>query len=65
MTKHNVISNQLDNCRSQSEFIKKEIWFYYSYISAEEGVRFLPAAITSVMTGMVNPCKVSRCGEFV
>ena len=43
-----------DNCQSQSEFIKKAIRFYCGYISAEEGVRFLPAAITSALTGMVD-----------
>lgn len=45
---------QRDNCQSQSEFIEKAIKFYCGYISAEEGVRFLPAAITSAMTGMVD-----------
>lgn len=43
-----------NNCQSQSEFIEKAIKFYCGYISAEEGVRFLPAAITSAMTGMVD-----------
>ncbi len=43
-----------DNCQSQSEFIEKAIKFYCGYISAEEGVRFLPTAITSAMTGMVD-----------
>lgn len=43
-----------DNCQSQSEFIEKAIRFYCGYISAENGVRFLPAAITSAMTGMVD-----------
>lgn len=43
-----------DNCQSQSEFIEKAIRFYCGYISAEEGVRFLPAAITSTLTGMVD-----------
>ena len=43
-----------DNCQSQSEFIEKAIRFYCGYISAEEGVRFLPAVITSALTGMVD-----------
>lgn len=43
-----------DNCQSQSEFIEKAIKFYTGYISAEEGMRFLPAAITSAMTGMMD-----------
>jgi len=45
---------QRDNCQSQSEFIEKAIKFYCGYISAEEGMRFLPAAITTAMTGMVD-----------
>ena len=43
-----------DNCQSQSEFIEKAIKFYCGYISAAEGVRYLPAAITTAMTGMEN-----------
>lgn len=43
-----------DNCQSQSEFIEKAVRFYCGYISAEDGVRYLPAAITSAMTGMVD-----------
>lgn len=43
-----------DNCKSQSEFIEKAIRFYAGYISAEDGIRFLPAAITSAMTGMID-----------
>lgn len=43
-----------DNCKSQSEFIEKAIRFYIGYISAEDGMRFLPTAITSAMTGIVN-----------
>ena len=46
--------HQRDNCQSQSEFIEKAIKFYCGYISAEEGMRFLPAAITTAMTGMVD-----------
>jgi hypothetical protein len=45
---------QRDNCQSQSEFIEKAIRFYCGYISAEEGVRFLPAAINSALTRMVD-----------
>ena len=43
-----------DNCKSRSEFIEKAVRFYIGYISAEDGMRFLPTAITSAMTGIVN-----------
>ena len=43
-----------DNCKSRSEFIEKAVRFYSGYISAEDGMRFLPTAITSAMTGIVN-----------
>ncbi len=53
-----------DNCQSQSEFIEKAIKFYCGYISAEEGVRYLPAAITSAMTGMVDSLE-NRMGRLI
>ncbi|WP_088187926.1 hypothetical protein [Desulfosporosinus sp. FKA] len=43
-----------DNCKSRSEFIEKAVRFYSGYISAEDGMKFLPTAITSAMTGIVN-----------
>lgn len=43
-----------DNCKSQSEFIEKAIRFYCGYISAEDSMRFLPIAITSVMSGIIG-----------
>lgn len=43
-----------DNCKSRSEFIEKAIRFYSGYISAEEGMKFLPIAITSAMSGIVS-----------
>lgn len=43
-----------DNCKSRSEFIEKAIRFYSGYISAEDGMKFLPIAITSAMSGIVS-----------
>lgn len=43
-----------DNCKSQSEFIEKAIRFYIGYISADDGMKFLPTAITSAMSGIVS-----------
>ncbi len=43
-----------DNCKSRSEFIEKAIQFYSGYISAENSINFLPAAITSAMAGVVG-----------
>lgn len=43
-----------DNCKSRSEFIEKAIRFYSGYISAEDGMKFLPTAITSAMSGIVS-----------
>lgn len=43
-----------DNCKSQSEFIEKAIRFYCGYISAENSMKFLPTAITSAMSGIIE-----------
>lgn len=43
-----------DNCKSRSEFIEKAIRFYSGYIAAEDGMKYLPTAITSAMSGIVN-----------
>ncbi|MBR0600052.1 hypothetical protein [Sinanaerobacter chloroacetimidivorans] len=43
-----------DNCKSRSEFIEKAIRFYSGYISAEDGMKYLPTAITSAMSGIVS-----------
>ncbi len=42
-----------DNCKSRSEFIEKAVRFYSGYISAEDGMKYLPTAITSAMSGIV------------
>ncbi|ABZ83223.1 conserved hypothetical protein [Heliomicrobium modesticaldum Ice1] len=43
-----------DNCGSQSEFIEKAVLFYCGYISAENSMKYLPAALTSAMAGVVE-----------
>ncbi|MFZ5944274.1 MAG: hypothetical protein ACOYVD_09205 [Bacillota bacterium] len=43
-----------DNCKSRSEFIEKAVRFYSGYISAEDGIKFLPTAITSAMSGIIS-----------
>ena len=53
-----------DNCQSQSEFIEKAIKFYCGYISAEEGVRYLPAAITSAMKKHISRPPVRQRAAF-
>lgn len=45
---------EMDNCKSRSEFIEKAVRFYSGYIAAEKGVMFLPTAITSAMSGIIN-----------
>ena len=45
---------EADNCRSKSEFIEKAIKFYCGYISAKDGMKYLPTAITSAISGIVN-----------
>lgn len=43
-----------DNCKSRSEFIEKAVRFYCGYISANDGLKYLPTAITSAMSGIVG-----------
>lgn len=43
-----------DNCKSRSEFIEKAVRFYCGYISANDGLKYLPTAITSAMSGIVS-----------
>ncbi len=43
-----------DNCKSRSEFIEKAIIFYSGYITSGENNKFLPSAITSTLTGIVE-----------
>ena len=39
---------------NKCEFIEKAIRFYSGYISAEDGMKYLPTAITSAMSGIVS-----------
>ena len=43
-----------DNCQTQNEFIEKAIRFYAGYISGEEAVEFLPAALVTALQGSIQ-----------
>lgn len=43
-----------DNCSSQSEFIEKAVRFYCGYVSGQSALDYLPVAITSAMSGVVQ-----------
>ena len=43
-----------DNCKSRSEFIENAIRFYAGYLSGEEAVDFLPAALVSALRATVE-----------
>ena len=43
-----------DNCRSQSEFIEKAILFYCGYVTTQSSLEFLPAALSEVVTGIIQ-----------
>ena len=43
-----------DNCKSRSEFIESAIRFYAGYLSGEDAVEFLPAALVSALRATVE-----------
>ncbi len=43
-----------DNCKSRSEFIENAIRFYAGYISGEDAVAFLPAALVSALRATIQ-----------
>lgn len=43
-----------DNCKSRSEYIEKAIHFYSGYITSGENNKYLPSAITSTLSGIVE-----------
>ena len=43
-----------DNCKSRSEFIENAIRFYAGYLSGEDAVKFLPAALVSALRGAIQ-----------
>ena len=43
-----------DNCKSRSEFIENAIRFYAGYLSGEDAVQFLPAALVSALRATVE-----------
>ena len=49
-----VESYRKDNCSSQSEFIEKAVLFYSGYISAQDASEYLPKALASLLSGIVQ-----------
>ncbi len=43
-----------DNCKSRSEFLENAAQFYAGYISGEEAVSYLPAALVAALRGTVQ-----------
>lgn len=43
-----------DNCKSQSEFIEKAIFFYVEHLAAQDSTEFLPSALVSALRATVQ-----------
>ena len=43
-----------DNCKSRSEFLENAAQFYAGYISSEDAVSYLPAALVAALRGTVQ-----------
>lgn len=43
-----------DNCKSRSEFLENAAQFYAGYISGEEAVSYLPAALVAALRGTIQ-----------
>ncbi len=43
-----------DNCQTQNEYIEKAIRFYTGYISGQDTVAFLPAALVAALRGVIQ-----------
>lgn len=53
-----------DNCKSRSEFIENAIRFYAGYLSGEDAVEFLPAALVSALRATVQ-CSENRIARLL
>lgn len=53
-----------DNCKSRSEFIENAIRFYAGYLSGEDAVEFLPAALVSALRATVQ-CSEDRISRLL
>ncbi len=53
-----------DNCKSRSEFIENAIHFYAGYLSGEDAVKFLPAALVSALRATVQ-CSEDRIARLL
>ena len=53
-----------DNCKSRSEFIENAIRFYAGYLSGEDAVEFLPAALVHALQATVQ-CSEDRIARLL
>ncbi len=53
-----------DNCKSRSELIENAIRFYAGYLSGEDAVKFLPAALVSALRATVQ-CSEDRIARLL
>ncbi len=53
-----------DNCKSRSEFLENAAQFYAGYISGEEAVSYLPAALVAALRGTVQ-CSEDRIARLL
>ncbi len=53
-----------DNCKSRSEFLENAAQFYAGYISGEEAVSYLPAALVAALRGTVQ-CSEDRVARLL
>jgi len=52
------------NCKSRSEFIEKAVCFYAGYLSGNEAVEYLPAALVSALRATVQ-CSEDRIARLL
>ncbi len=53
-----------DNCKSRSELIENAIRFYAGYLSGEDAMKFLPAALVSALRATVQ-CSEDRIARLL
>ena len=43
-----------DNCKSQSEYIEKAVWFYSGYLDTKHAEEYLPRVLSDVLDGKLG-----------
>lgn len=43
-----------DNCKSQSEYIEKAVWFYSGYLDTKHAEAYLPRVLSDVLEGKLG-----------